>query len=121
MSKILPENNYKIFRLIDGSFMMGKLVSKDSTGVVLNKPTFIKHNDEMIYFTEAFDGLSDSENHYFMFSNLLTSGKPMDSLLVLYRTYIGEISEEECEEILEEVYSEDYQDNGQSNNDLTIH
>lgn len=103
---------YKIINTSNG-IVIGKVIATSTSGVLIHKPQFINYNDEeeMIYLTDVFEGLSISTEYYLSYSQILFSGSPDPQLITMYQTHIGEITEEE--------YEEEQQSN--NNNNKTYH
>lgn len=105
---------YKIINTNIG-ILIGKVIATSSTGLLIHKPQFVNFNEEeeMIYLTDVFEGLSISTEYYLSYSQILFSGTPDPQLITMYQTHIGEITEEE--------YEEEYEEEQQNNNNKTYH
>lgn len=105
---------YKIINTSNG-IIIGKVIATSTSGVLIHKPQFVNYNEEeeMIYLTDVFEGLSISTEYYLSYSQILFSGSPDPQLITMYQTHIGEITEEE--------YEEEYEEEQQDNNNKTYH
>lgn len=103
---------YKIINTSNG-IVIGKVIATSTSGVLIHKPQFVNYNEEeeVIYLTDVFEGLSISTEYYLSYSQILFSGSPDPQLITMYQTHIGEITEEE--------YEEEQQSN--NNNNKTYH
>ena len=101
---------YKIIKTSNG-IVIGKVIATCTSGVLIHKPQFVNfnHEEEMIYLTDVFEGLSISTEYYLSYSQILFSGLPDPQLITMYQTHIGEITEEE------------YEEEQQDNNNKTYH
>ena len=103
---------YKIINTSNG-IVIGKVIATSTSGILIHKPQFVNYNEEeeMIYLTDVFEGLSISTEYYLSYSQILFSGSPDPQLITMYQTHIGEITQEE--------YEEEQQSN--NNNNKTYH
>lgn len=95
----IHNDSYKIMNTSNG-IVIGKVIATCTSGVLIHKPQFVNYNEEeeMIYLTDVFEGLSISTEYYLSYSQILFSGLPDPQVITMYQTHIGEITEEEYEE-----------------------
>ena len=99
MSSFVFDTNFRLFNLVDNTTVMAKIMSVDTKGkgFVLSKPHFIHYDEDedMIFFTDIFQGLSVSETFYLSSKQVMFSGSPDPLLIKMYRIHIGEIEQDD--------------------------
>ena len=90
---------YKVFNTNNG-MIISKVIATSTSGLLLHKPQFLNYNEEeeMIYLTDVFEGLSVSTEYFISYSQILFSGLPDPQLITMYQRHIGESSEDDEEQ-----------------------
>ena len=76
----LQNDRYRIVKLVNGDTIIGRIINAGPIGILLKNPVLCTHDENEVFFTVLFNGMSKSKNFFFGVTHILTIGLVDDDI-----------------------------------------
>ena len=90
----LQNDRYRIVKLVNGDTIIGRIINAGPVGILLKNPVLCTHDENEVYFTVLFNGMSKSKNFFFGVTHILTIGLVDDDIKDYYEKYLKDTAED---------------------------
>lgn len=90
----LQNDRYRIVKMVNGDTIIGKIINAGPIGILLKNPVLCTHDENEVYFTVLFNGMSKSKNFFFGVTHIMTIGLVDDDIKDYYEKYLKDTAED---------------------------
>lgn len=90
----LQNDRYRIVKLVNGDTIIGRIINAGPIGILLKNPVLCTQEENEVFFSVLFNGMSKSKNFFFGVAHILTLGLVDEDIKTYYEKYLKDTSEE---------------------------
>ena len=84
-------HTFRLVYLTSNTTILGELVAVNQFGILLKDPVTVNCNDDKVFFNLFFNGTSEDRTFPFTMNNVISFGKPSDTILQHYNDFIAKV------------------------------
>lgn len=92
--EVLQNDRYRIVMLNSGQSIIGRITNATRYGMLLKNPVVCSIEDNEVFFTVLFNGMSRSKSFFFSINNILTVGMVDEDIKEYYERYLTDTAKD---------------------------